>query len=324
MNYRNQASQQVLPEELRAKNAEIEKLAYTIKFAKLPEGKRPELMNRLTEIILSSKGLTSFIDLDQGTASHTLAEYRGYEKYSGLVYANVIKDVFNFYGMKDSKTGKIIPYMKLFNNLLKMREHSITKEKCEEKDYDNAKTREALMRSLVKAKVKNSSDRVPNLNNEEKMVKYLENNGCSQEIIDQARRILANSYVSSDALPSKDDPESTIWQSDAVAIDDYEASEAAVRAIEDCLQVALANTTSPTLREYILYYVNLKLFSYVPSFGKTCHASLFQYYDPELLSFATKLNTDDEAIVLSKYLNIAEESARKNVKKAKKALERAA
>lgn len=320
MTQTNKVSKNNLPAELLAANAEIEKLAYTIKFTELPKGKRPELMNRLTERILSVKGLDSFVELSDKTLGHSLTESRSYSNYSGLVYANMIKDVLNAYGMTDKKTGKIIPFMQLFNKLLKLRENTITKEKCEEKDFANVKAREARMRALVKNVVDNTTAKAPNMLNADNIVAFLQSNNCAPESIAEAKNILANSYVSSDMLASEKDSETIVRQSDFTSVVNHEASENAIRAIVDGIEAALKNTSSPTVRDYILYHANLKFFSYVPTVGETCHASLLQYYIPDLLCFAAKLNTDDEAIVLSKYLHIAEESASKNVKKAKKAL----
>lgn len=303
----------------------IEELAQMLKFAKMPEDNVEKLKNAIMKHIFTVKGLAFYSELGESTLGKTLEESKFNNSYTGWIYFKTFKDVMNAYGLKDKKTGELIPFMKLFNNLINLRKNSIIKEKIEEQDYFNVKAKEERMSALVRKHVnlKETQSRF-NVLNLDKVIKIMKDQKCSDDELAKAQLIMDNSLVCADYVSGQEDPDNGTWLSDTTAVSRYEDSENAINRLTKGIDKAIHNTTNKTVKKYILYYTNMQLVNYVPSEGTNFKLQLEPYMDMKLLKYLQCSEIDDEVQVLADYLNQERETVRKNLRKAKLAIAMAA
>lgn len=303
----------------------IEELAQMLKFGKMPEDNVEKLKNTIMKHIFTVKGLAFYNELGESTLGKTLEESKFNNSYTGWIYFKTFKDVMNAYGLKDKKTGELIPFMKLFNNLINLRKNSIIKEKIEEQDYFNVKAKEERMSTLVRKHVnlKEAQSRF-NVLNLDKVIKIMKDQKCSDDELAKAQLIMDNSLVCADYVSGQEDPDNGTWLSDTTAVSRYEDSENAINRLTKGIDKAISNTQNKTVKKFILYYTNMKLANYVPSEGTTFKLQLEPYMDMKLLKYLQCSEIDDEVQVLADYLNQERETVRKNLRKAKLAIAMAA
>lgn len=303
----------------------IEELAQMLKFRKMPEDNVEKVKNAIMKHIFTVKGLAFYNELGESTLGKTLEESKSNNSYTGWIYFKTFKDVMNAYGLKDKKTGELIPFMKLFNNLINLRKNSIIKKKIEEQDYFNVKAKEERMSALVRKHVnlKETQNRF-NMLNLDKVIKIMKDQKCSDDELAKAQFIMENSLVCADYVSGQEDPDNGTWLSDTTAVSHYEDSENAINRLTKGIDKAIHNTKNKTVKKYILYYTNMKLVNYVPSEGTSFNLQLEQYMDMKLLKYLQCSEIDDEVQVLADYLNQERETVRKNLRKAKLAIAMAA
>lgn len=303
----------------------IEELAQMIKFGNISKVKQERLKNEIMKHIFVVKGLSFYNELGENTLGKTLEESKSNGSYSGLIYYKTYKDVLKAYGMEDKETGELIPFMKLFNNLVNLRKNSIVKEKVEEQDYFNAKAKEERMNTLLRKSLKSKEEKNRfNVLNLDKVLQTMKEHKCSKEELEQAQYIMENSLVCTDYIASQDDPENGTWLSDTASVYRFEDSENAIERLTKGIDKAINSTSNKTVKKYILYYTNMKLISYVPTEGTAFELQLEPYRDKKLQKYLQGAEIDDEVQVLANYLNQERETVRKNLRKAKLAIMMAA
>lgn len=297
--------------------AEIERMAFLIKFSNLEQGKKANLENKILGLILKVKGMGAFA-CPTDVEGKCLSEYKGYSTYAGDVIYDMYRDVMRKFGYKDNATGEIIPFMQLFNYMYNLRKNRITKVKREETDDMNVKVKNELMSELFRKNVKmTKNDHKINLMNLDNVKKVLIAKGCGDSVLRSAENIMGSSYVGSDVIEIEGSEEGCVIQSDSVAVTRYADAASAMQAIAGGLDNALLAAKSPTLKKYITYLVTIKATHYVPTAGTSNGVYLDCFLDKDFYHYLCTADSDaDEVRLLADYLHQERETVRKNLRKA--------
>jgi len=297
--------------------AEIEKVAFTLKFAVLNDVKRDALERSLAPLILKALHLPEFAGM--GEVKDTLLEDgRGYDRYSSDAFPKAYNYAREAYGKLDEKTGKLIPFMQLFNYAYNLKASDILREKIKERDFANHGVKEVKMRSLLNKVTKRQAEPIElgriNVMNLESVKAQLKQMSAEEQDFAEAEQIMSTNYVESDTAVNENGENIAGVVSDRMALQDYERTDRNALLIADRMESVLAAIKSPNLKKYASYYLTIN----VNGFGLSASSRFYLRHlmDKDLEDYMNyEAGCEDSTTMLANYLGLERETVRKNLKK---------
>lgn len=299
----------------------VEELADLLKFGDLPEYKYDAVANLLTRK-LSGKAHQGWATQDQ-EGDKTFEELFGSDGYCGEITTKTFNFALEAYGKLDAKTGKRIPFEKLYWSCFGLKNRDCTTNFLNNTKGEEQKAKKEELNQLVKgiAQKNNRKDQVKRFNplNKDSLEEALKNAGADDQENATALRILENSPILRDLCFDETGEESGSYLSDAVSVTNFQDAEAALETIVGATDIALSLAKNDKERSSILCITTLKIRDYVASGNYACSQDLQRLVDPKLLRFVNG-RTEEDKVLLMEYLGVQDRELRRRMARANELL----
>lgn len=299
----------------------IEEIAGLLTTGKLPDYKYRQTVNLLV-LKLSEKAHQGWAT-QRDVIDKTFEETSGSESVSGIISTKTLEFALKTYGKKDEKTGKVIPFEKLFWAAFGLKNQDITTEHLNNTKGDEQKARAEEVKQLVQkiARKNHKLHLIPRISllKKENLKKVLAQVGATNEEFQKGERLLEDTIVCRDICFDEIGEESGSYLSDTVSIDNNHDSESALDMMISAMHEALNLAKNERERKTLLCLATLSIADYIPSGNYAAISDLTSLVEPELLKQLLTTRKKDKELLMD-FLKIQDRELRRRLGRAKELL----
>lgn len=240
---------------------QINKLAYDIKFNNINDDEKNIFENRLVNLLLIRKNFDKFSSVYISEKSSVI-DFKNVKYYSGIIIAKTYRDCFAKYGKEYEETGKITPFMKLFNRYYKKKVLDLKKEKMEENIGLQKEMREDNLNSILTDFEEKIGKKIKTRNyKREDYQKFFKENNATIEEMQKLKDAFSKNYIDYiDQNKDKTDDKPLYLEVDKVARENLEEKNNILKRLIFLLDKANDDLkNNKILYRYFKCYITMKI-----------------------------------------------------------------